>query len=202
MSLLGCVLVSSFFKVAYLVGFKPWDSGIPPPELVEVVEGPQRLEPGRALDLGCGTGTNCIYLAQHGWDVTGVDVVGRALNAARRKAAGSAVKPRFMKGDVTRLDDLNLGAAHELILDLGCFHSLPEERRDAYVAGVTAAAAPGATMLLFGFLDGPRRWPRPPGLRDGEIERRFGSAYDLVWERRSEPGPMGVGAWYRLRRRA
>src|SRR5438132_11612963 len=68
--------MSAFFQLAYLVGFKPWDSGVPPPELVEVVEGPQALEPGRALDLGCGTGTNCIYLAEHGWDATGVDFVG------------------------------------------------------------------------------------------------------------------------------
>jgi SAM-dependent methyltransferase len=193
--------VSVFFKVAYLVGFKPWDSGVPPPELVEVIEGAQALVPGRALDLGCGTGTNSIYLAHHGWDVTGVDVVGRAVNAARRKAAGAAVRPRFLKGDVTRLGDLKLGGGYELLFDLGCFHSLPPERRADYVSGVAAEAAPEATMLLFGFIHGIRRWPRPPGLREGEIEERFGVAFDQLWERRSEAGEMGIGAWYRLRRR-
>ncbi len=50
--------MSLFFRLAYVIGFKPWDSGVPPPELVSVVEGPGALPPGRALDLGCGTGTN------------------------------------------------------------------------------------------------------------------------------------------------
>jgi SAM-dependent methyltransferase len=194
--------VSIFFRLAYLVGFKPWDRGIPPPELVEVVEGPQKLEPGRALDLGCGTGTNAIYLAEHGWEVTGVDVVGRALKAARRKAGGSALKPRFVKGDVTRLPALGLGGGQNLLLDLGCFHSLPEERRDAYVSGAASEAAPEATFMLFGFLNmAPRRWPGPRGLDEGEVEKRFATGFDVVWERRSEAGEMGIGAWYRLRRR-
>ncbi len=62
------------FWLAYRRGFTPWDTGISPPELVAVVEGDQALPPGKALDLGCGTGTNSIYLAQHGWDVSGVDL--------------------------------------------------------------------------------------------------------------------------------
>ena len=51
-----------------------------------MVEGADRLATGRALDLGCGTGTNSIYLAQHGWETTGVDFVPRAIGIAKRKA--------------------------------------------------------------------------------------------------------------------
>ena len=193
--------MSTFFKVAYLVGFKPWDSGVPPPELVEVVEGPQALEPGRALDLGCGTGTNCIYLAEHGWDPTGVDIVGRAIETARGKAAASAIKPRFVKGDVTRLGGLDLGGRFNLLLDLGCFHSLPEERRDAYTAGAAAEAAPGATFMLFGLLGKMRRWMGPAGLAEDEVADRFKHGFDVVWTRRSEAPRFGTAAWYRLRRR-
>ena len=86
--------MSVFFRAAYLLGFKPWDSGVPPPELIAVVEGKDRLTPGKALDLGCGTGTNSVYLAEHGWDVTGVDFVPRAIRAARQKAAAAGVSPR------------------------------------------------------------------------------------------------------------
>jgi SAM-dependent methyltransferase len=193
--------MSLFFRLAYLVGFKPWDSGVSPPELVEVVEGPQALEPGRALDLGCGTGTNCIYMAEHGWDATGVDVVGRAIETARRKAVKSALKPRFVKGDVTRLGDLDLGPGFDLLLDLGCFHSLPEERRDAYAAGVSTQAAPGGTFMLFGFLHPKRRLIGPAGLGEDEIAQRFKDGFDVVWERRSEDERFGTAAWYRLRRR-
>ena len=193
--------MSVFFKLAYLVGFKPWDTGVPPPELVEAVEGPQALEPGRALDVGCGTGTNSVYLAQHGWDVTGVDFVVKPLKVARRRAVDSAIKPRFVRGDVTRLPDLQLGGGYELVLDLGCFHSIPEGRRDAYAGGVSSEAAPGATFLLFGFLSTSRRVVGPPGLREDEIESRFAGDWNVVWTRKSDAGRMGTAAWYRLRRR-
>src|SRR5260370_14518015 len=85
------------------------DTGVSPPELVSVVEGPGKLEPGKALDLGCGTGTNSIYLARHGWETTGVDFVPRAIAQARRKAAAAGASPRFLVGDVTRLTDLGMG---------------------------------------------------------------------------------------------
>ncbi len=70
--------MSLFFRASYLFGFKPWDSGISPPELVATIEGANALTPGKALDLGCGTGTNSVYLARHGWAATGVDFVPRA----------------------------------------------------------------------------------------------------------------------------
>jgi cyclopropane fatty-acyl-phospholipid synthase-like methyltransferase len=193
--------MSLFFQLAYLVGFKPWDSGVPPPELVEVVEGQQALESGRALDLGCGTGTNCIYLAEHGWDATGVDFVGKAVETARRKTVSSALKPRFVKGDVTRLEALDLGGRFDLLLDLGCYHSLAEEKRDDYASGVSAEAAPDATFLLFGFVGKTRRWIGPPGLAEDEVAQRSKAGFDVVWERRSEDARFGLAAWYRLRRR-
>ncbi len=194
--------MSVFFRAAYLLGFKPWDSGVPPPELVAAVEGPERLPPGKALDLGCGTGTNSIYMQQHGWQATGVDFVPRAVEAARRKASAAGVSPRLIVGDVTRLGDLNVGGDYSLLLDLGCFHSIPDDRRDAYVSSATAAAAPGATMLLFGFLrgeGGSRLGPR--GLLPDEVERRFGGPWDVA---AATPGAR-IGrlnaVWYKLRKR-
>jgi SAM-dependent methyltransferase len=118
-------VVSLFYQAAYLLGFKPWDTGVSPPELVEVVEGPEALPPGRALDIGCGTGTNSVYMARHGWEVTGVDLVGRAIAMARRKAAAAGISPTFIQGDVTRLDELDVGAGYGLLLDIGCFHGIP-----------------------------------------------------------------------------
>src|SRR6266852_4951120 len=114
-----CVGVSFFFRAAYLVGFKPWDSGVPPPQLVAVVEGSDALLPQKALDLGCGTGTNSIYMARHGWDVTGIDFVPRAVSVAKRKAAEAQASPRLMVGDVTRLTELGIGTDYSLLLDLG-----------------------------------------------------------------------------------
>lgn len=185
------------YQLMYLVGFKPWDSGVSPPELVAAVEGPQALPPGRALDLGCGTGTNAIYLARHGWDVTGVDLVGRPLRAARRKAAAAGVSPWFIHGDVTRLPELGVGDGYQLLLDLGCYHGLPTDRRDAYAAGVTAAAAAGATLLLFGFAPGAMRL-LPAGVTADELRSRL-PAWDLHDATRGTD-PFEAW-WYRLERR-
>jgi cyclopropane fatty-acyl-phospholipid synthase-like methyltransferase len=188
--------LSWFYRVAYLVGFKPWDRGVSPPELVEVMEGAKALPPGKALDLGCGTGTNAIYMAQHGWDVTAIDFTRRAVAAARKKAAAAGVEPRIVEGDVTHLDALGVGSGYSLLFDLGCYHSIPHVERPAYAKGVTAAAAPGATMLLFGFAPGQMRFG-PTGMTRTELQERF-----LHWSIEAvTPGIDRVESWwFRLRR--
>jgi SAM-dependent methyltransferase len=186
-----------FYRLSYLAGKVPWDSGVPPPELVEVVDGPPPARPGRALDLGCGTGTNAVYLSQRGWDVTGVDLVAGAVERARSRAASASVAPRLVRGDVTRLGELDLGPGFDLLFDLGCYHGIAPERRDAYAAGATRLASPGALLLLYGFA--PGAWGRGPfrvGVTGPELRRRFGT-WELVEERR------GTGrfesCWYTLR---
>lgn len=138
-----------FGAVAWRAGVVPGATDIPDLGLVEAVEGPSRLPPGRALDLGCGTGRNAVYLARHGWQVTGVDLVGHALATARRRAAAAGVAVRLVEGDVTRLDELGVGGGYELLVDAGCYQGVPIGRRDAYAAQITAAAAPGALLVMF-----------------------------------------------------
>jgi len=165
------------YRTAYLLGLKVWDRGVPTADLVELAEGASA--PGRALDLGCGTGTDSIYLAQHGWDVTGVDMVPKALSIARRKAAAAGVSPRLVEGDVTRFHDFGVGDGYTLLLDFGCFHTLPQDRRDAYVQSVSEAAALGAKFLLYGFKRPPRLAPMRAGLTAEEVRERFS---DDRWE--------------------
>src|SRR5262252_7149723 len=68
----------------YEQDFIPWDTGVPEPMLIQVVESGV-LPVGRALDVGCGTGTNAIWLAQHGYEVLGVDLAPLAIEKARAK---------------------------------------------------------------------------------------------------------------------
>ncbi|MBD3147741.1 class I SAM-dependent methyltransferase [Microbispora bryophytorum] len=139
----------------YRTGKPPWDSGVTPPELVALIkgrgEGDGALPPGRALELGCGTGTNAIYLARHGWEVVAVDLVGRAIEQAREKADAAGVAVRLLHGDATRLDELDASGPYDLFFDLSCFCGIPPHRRDAYAAGLTGRAAPGARLLMFGY---------------------------------------------------
>jgi SAM-dependent methyltransferase len=164
------------YGLVYRLGLVVWQRATPPAELVALVEGPQPLEPGRALDLGCGTGTDTIYLATHGWDVTAVDMVPKALATARRNATAAGVAPRFIEGDVTRLHDLGVGDGFTLVLDFGCFHTLPDDRRPSYVSGVSRAAASGATLLMYGFRRPPRAAPMHAGMTADEVAQRFNRA--------------------------
>jgi SAM-dependent methyltransferase len=177
--------------MAYLFGFKPWDSGVPPPELVEVVEGPNALPPGRAIDVGCGTGTNCKYMLEHGWDVTGVDFVPRAIGVARRRAPGAKV----LVGDVTKLGEIGVDGPFDLLLDIGCFHSLPETRRDAYVSEAARVARSGATLLLFAFGEKGRG---TPFATKSEIREKFGKNFTVIEVRAG--APFRKQTWYRLKR--
>ena len=180
-----------FFGLAYLFGFKPWDSGQTPPQLIELVEGPGALKPGRALDLGCGTGTNSAYLSEHGWDVTGIDFVPRAVAAAKAKAP----RARIVQGDVTKLGEAGVSGPFDLMLDLGCFHSLPDDLRDAYVREAASVAAPGATLLMFAFGEKQRG---TPVATEEEIRRRFTGPFEIAEVR---PGAaFAKQTWYRMTR--
>jgi SAM-dependent methyltransferase len=141
---------------------------VPDTWLVELVE--SRRKPGRALDLGCGGGRNTRYLARQGWDATGIDLLGAAIEKARSQGLGDAAKPRFLQGDVTKLAELDLGDAFDLINDSGCYYGLPENRRDSYAAGVTQAAKQNALLLIAGFTKIPGLIP---GISEKDLRRRF-----------------------------
>lgn len=138
------------FSIWYLLRKPPWDTGISPPELLAHIAG---HPPGRALDLGCGTGTNAITLAQHGWQVTGVDFALPAIQSARLKARRARVQVEFMAADVSRLE--NLHGPFDLVLDIGCFHTLDQAGKQRYVANLSRFLAPGGVFLLYAFFKQP-----------------------------------------------
>jgi SAM-dependent methyltransferase len=138
-------------SLVYRLGLGPQPSDVPDHRLVELVEGPDRLGPGRAVDLGSGTGRNAIYLARHGWDAVGVEMAGHAVEVARRKASDQGAPVRFVQGDVTRLPELDIGTGFNLFMDGGCYHTIPPGRRDAFAESVTAVAAPGGVLIMVGF---------------------------------------------------
>lgn len=187
------------FAMRYRQGDLPWDTGQTPPEVVDYVGS---VAPGRALDLGCGTGTNVLYLAEQGWEADGVDFVGQAVTQAKEKLSSRGLTGRFFQGDVTQLEALPLRPPYDLLLDIGCMHSLDGTGRSHYAASLARLAAPGAAFLLYAGL--PRqRGPIQIGITPEEVTRLF--APDFTVEHLDLGDDSGAGwprAWYRLRRSA
>jgi SAM-dependent methyltransferase len=198
--------MSLAYRIMYGVGFTPWDNDRVPAELCELIEGEGALAAGSALDIGCGTGTQAVYLAAHGWRVTAIDGLEKPLRRARARGAAAGVAVDWVRADATRLADAALPAPYALFFDRGCFHGLADRKRGGYVEGVSGLATPGATLLMMSFA--PNRVPgAPPGADREEIIARFQADWELetVGED-SGPAPGGpvrdvARRWYRLRRR-
>jgi SAM-dependent methyltransferase len=194
---------SRLYELLYWVGFRPWEREGIAPELRELVEGPAALTPGRALDIGCGTCGPGIFLARHGWSVVAVDIVDRALRAARRSVAAAGVSVSLVHGDVSRLEELGVGTGFQLLLDAGCFQGLNDTQRDSFAAAATNVAASGATFLMFALEPGYARPAAFRGVSDEEIAARF-RGWDVLDVRVAPPrwGPLGRTRhrWLRLRR--
>ncbi len=162
-SFLAALQRKIFFNLFYLRK-PPWDTGISPPELMSFI---QNHPPGRALDLGCGTGTNGITLAKHGWQVTGIDFVARAIREARQKAVRQGVQADFHVGDVTRLEGIQ--GPFDLILDIGCFHSLSQQGRASYLENLDRLLAVNGTFLMYAFFKEDSQ-PSASGLEAADLE--------------------------------
>jgi SAM-dependent methyltransferase len=171
--------VSLFYKFQYLVRLTPWEQMPTLPigeQAVALLEREERgREPpyGRTLDLGCGTGFWSVRLAQRGWDVTGIDIVPKAVRAARKRARGAGAEVLFVEGSVAALTASGVGSEFRLILDFGVVHGLPPEQVRAVSREVTAVATEDATLLMYAFSPG-RRGPLPRGISREEIEQAYG----------------------------
>ncbi len=137
----------AFYDLAYRFSKPRWDTNVPPPELVELVESGEAGR--RALDLGCGTGANAIYLAQHGFTTVGVDFSPRAIKLAGQKAERAAVTVAFQLGDVSRLGFLR--EPFDLVLDIGCFHGLDTQSRVRYAQHLARLTHKESKFLLWAF---------------------------------------------------
>ena len=200
------------YELAYRVGFHPWeDLAEHPPFSTKLLELVAREEEGRvppfgsALDLGCGSAVWGVRLAQRGWEVTGVDMVEKALRRAGERIAEAGVQMRLVHGDVTALRESDVGSGFRLLVDTGTFHGLADAQREAMGREVTAIAASDATLLLDCFAP-RRRGPLPRGASRADVERAFpGWEVTDIEVADTEPDPLArlfkfEERFYRLRR--
>jgi ubiquinone/menaquinone biosynthesis C-methylase UbiE len=174
------------FQLWYL-GKPPWDSGISPPELHEFIA---QHKPARAIDLGCGTGTNVIALANAGWQVTGIDFASRAIQIAKRKTRSAGVAARLMVGDVIKMEP---GEQFDLALDIGCFHGV--EDRAAYLDQLTRLLAPNGYWLMYGFFK-PDPHLSGPGLVEADLDMISARGLILVSRKDGFDKKERPSAWF------
>jgi ubiquinone/menaquinone biosynthesis C-methylase UbiE len=151
------------FTLAYLVNPR-WDTGISPPELISIIN---KYPCGRALDLGCGTGTNLLTLAQHGWQVSGIDFAPTALRLARKKLARANIQAELRLGDVSNLDVFRDN--FDLILDIGCLHSINAEKRLLTYKQIQRKLLSDGTFLMYSFIKSSEN-DRQPGITVTDID--------------------------------
>jgi methyl halide transferase len=145
---------------------------------LERVIGRNAIEPCRALELGCGTGSNCVWLAQQGFEVTGVDLAPLAVEQAERRAHAAGVKARFVVADVLRLPDL--GEAFAFFFDRGCYHAVRRDAPQQYAPAVARwLAAGGRGLILAGNAREPHD-PGPPVVTEEQLRDELGPAFQIL----------------------
>jgi SAM-dependent methyltransferase len=161
----------------YATGFMPWDTNEADPNLVELVEAGV-LAPGRALEVGCGTGTNAIWLASHGFEVDAVDIAPLAIEAARDKDGAADV--RFAVLDFLR--DEPPAGPFDLVFDRGVLHVFDEaEERSLFAQRVAQLLAPdGWWLSLIGSTEGPPRDHGPPRRSARDIMNAVEPALEIL----------------------
>lgn len=187
-------MARGLFEEAYL-SLPPWDIGRPQGEIIRLAENGEIR--GAVLDAGCGTGENALFLANQGYEVTGIDAVEAAIRKAKQKSRERRVPAVFLKWDALEIS--GLGKRFDTVIDCGLFHVFSDEERPRYVQELSSILVPGGTfrMLCFSEMEsgdwGPRR------VTQREIREAFdrGWKVDSIQEARFETnlGPEGCRAW-------
>lgn len=161
----------------YRDGNLPWDTGRPSSELQRVLSR-NTIQPCRVLELGCGTGTNSVWLAQQGFEVTGIDLAPLAVERAEERAHGAGVKVYFVVGDVLHLPELD--GPFAFFFDRGCYHAVRRNVPEQYASAVARQLASGGRGLI---LAGNAREPHDPGppvVTEEQIHDELGVAFQIL----------------------
>jgi SAM-dependent methyltransferase len=137
----------AFWEDFYAGGKSRW-SGKPNASLVEEVAG---LEPGTALDLGCGQGGDAIWLASQGWAVTATDISQTALDVAAQHAAEAGVSVTWERHDFA----VSLPAGPFDLVTASFLHSDVELPRARILRAAAGLVADGGTLLVVGHVPSP-----------------------------------------------
>jgi SAM-dependent methyltransferase len=170
----------------------PWETGHPSSELQRVVA-ERGIAPCRALELGCGTGKNSVWLAEQGFDVLGVDLSRLAIQRAHENPVRDGVRVRFLAADLA--DFWKLDGPYRFFFDRGCYHAVRLLDGDAYFRTLEQVLEPGALgLVLMGNAGEPEEEDvGPPVLEERQVRQEFDCLFDILTLRpfRFDPTPTG-----------
>jgi SAM-dependent methyltransferase len=191
------------WDAAYRGGQPAWNTGRPSSELVQAVE-KGTVRPCRAVELGCGTGTNAVYLAGRDFEMTGIDLAPTALTLAEKKAREAGVSVRWLLADVLAPPKLD---PFDFIYDRGCYHGVRRANAAGYVDSLRRLSKPGTRVLILaGNANEPEPRSGPPRVTEEEIRADFSKHFEIVELREThfdaaDPQAKGALAWCILLRR-
>jgi SAM-dependent methyltransferase len=165
----------------YVQGDTPWDTGQSSSELVRVLD-EEHITPCAAIDLGCGTGTNAIYLASHGFDVTAADISPTAIDRCRMRRATTDVRIRCLQADLLDPPE-DIGGPYSFFFDRGCYHVLRLVNVQAYFRTLERILAPSAVGLV---LTGNAKEPMehgPKPVTEEEFRADWEKLCEVLWMR-------------------
>lgn len=145
----------------YRTGDLPWDTGKPDKHLLSIIR-EYSIKPCPVLEIGCGTGTNALWLAQQHFEVTAVDVSSIAIEQAREKSSEQGAEIQFMSMNI--LEGMNEESAFDFIFDRGCFHSFASRQKQVLFVAQAARMLreDGLWFSMMGNDDAPPREMGPP----------------------------------------
>ena len=151
----------------YSTGNTPWDTGVPDEHLIDIVKN-LPIRPCRVLEIGCGTGTNALWMAEQGFGVLGIDLSPLAINAAKAKANEVAATGHHEGScEFRQLDFLSApppDGPYDFVFDRGCFHVFDKaDEQSEYAKRVAAVLGPqGQWLSIIGSTEGGPREEGPP----------------------------------------
>lgn len=161
----------------YRAGTPPWDTGRPAGELVRVID--ERLfQASSALDIGCGTGANAVFLSQRRFDVTAIDLSPLAIERARLRCENENALVRFVCGNI--FDFAKTAGQFDFVLDVGFYHFIRQLELERYLDMLWWVTQPGTTCLVLAGAKGEAVEGGPPQVSEDDIRLELGRLFEIV----------------------
>jgi len=173
----GMKLIDRWDKKYRKGRWAPWNSDLPAAPVLQEAIKKKEIKPCRTVVLGCGSGSNAIFLAKKGFDVTAIDVAPSALGIAMADAKKAGVKVRWVLADVLKLPE---SKPYDLIFDRGCYHNVRYVDAAGFVASMKQLTRPGSRCFVFSC-----NRDSAPGIREKTMRDDFSELFDFEWIRKA-----------------